>query len=168
MKYLIPVLVGAASIFAAITTAVASSEGAFAGHAPLTPYFWGYAASGILLAIATLLGILSSKREEPKLPMPISVHQENKQEQNVYVGLHDQKREQEELKLEEVAISFMRREHPARGYRATEIAAGLGIQPHEALAILDRLLKKQRVFPISGEYGNDGEIWMLEYNERSA
>jgi len=55
MKYVIPVLVGGATIAAAITTAIAQAHGAFAGQAPLKPYLPGYTAVCALLITAAVI-----------------------------------------------------------------------------------------------------------------
>jgi hypothetical protein len=92
MKYLIPVLVGAATINVAVTTALAQANGAFNERVPLTPYLYGYGAALILLMIAGIVAMQAAKQEK-SLPPP-SIHQTNEQtvkqevnpQQNVYIG----------------------------------------------------------------------------------
>src|SRR5947207_5084622 len=65
MKNLIPVLMGAAAIIAAITSAVAQAHGAFIGNAWLRPpYVYGYAATAILSLIAIITGINTNRAED--------------------------------------------------------------------------------------------------------
>ncbi len=63
MKYLIPVLVGGATITAAITTAVAVTHGAFSGRASLIPYLLGYGVAVALLMFASGIAINAHKQE---------------------------------------------------------------------------------------------------------
>ena len=65
MKYLIPVLAGAATIIAAITTAVAQAHGAFGGQSSLKPYLVGYGAAVVLLIVAGVIALDSHRRESP-------------------------------------------------------------------------------------------------------
>jgi hypothetical protein len=65
VKYLIPVLAGAATIAAAITTAVAQAHGAFSGQSSLRPYLVGYGAAVVLLGIAGVIALDGHRRESP-------------------------------------------------------------------------------------------------------
>lgn len=57
MKYLIPVLVGGATITAAITTAFAQAHGAFAGQTPIRHYLPGYIVAATLLLTAAVIAL---------------------------------------------------------------------------------------------------------------
>ena len=68
MKYLIPVLVGGATITVAVITALAQAHGAFIGHTPLTPYLCGYGVAAIFLVIASILAVNAHKQEGTTQP----------------------------------------------------------------------------------------------------
>jgi hypothetical protein len=61
MKYLIPVLVGGATI--AVTTTLALTHGAFSGRASLVPYLLGYGIALALLIFAGVIAVDSHRRE---------------------------------------------------------------------------------------------------------
>jgi hypothetical protein len=64
MKYLITVLMGAATITVAVTTALAQAKGALSWHAMWKPPFvYGYGAAGVLLLIAIATSIRAIKQE---------------------------------------------------------------------------------------------------------
>jgi hypothetical protein len=65
MKYLIPVLVGGATITVALTTALAQAHGALSGNASMTPYLCGYGVAAIFLVIASILAVNAHKEEKP-------------------------------------------------------------------------------------------------------
>jgi hypothetical protein len=64
MKYLIPVLVGAATI--AVTTTLTLTRGAFSGHASLVPYLFGYGIALALLIFASAIAVNTHKQESPR------------------------------------------------------------------------------------------------------
>lgn len=64
MKYLIPVLVGAATITVAVTTGLAQAKGALTWHDMWKPPFvYGYGAAGVLLLIAITI-VMNTARNE--------------------------------------------------------------------------------------------------------
>jgi len=65
MKYLIPVLVGGATMSIAVTTALAGAHGALTGRVPLTPYLYGYGVASLLFGIALVTAIAATRRENP-------------------------------------------------------------------------------------------------------
>jgi hypothetical protein len=61
MKYLVPVVVGAAVMTAAITTAIAQSQHAY----PFAfPYLYGYGFAMLFLVMATVIAMISSRLEQ--------------------------------------------------------------------------------------------------------
>jgi hypothetical protein len=64
MKYLVPVIVGAAVMTVTITTALATANGAFIGHTPFLPYLYGYGSAVVLLLTAGGIAIFNSKQEQ--------------------------------------------------------------------------------------------------------
>jgi hypothetical protein len=63
MKYVPPVFVGAAGIIVAITTGLVQAHNA---HASLIPYLPGYCVAAVLVVLALIMAVVSSKREQLK------------------------------------------------------------------------------------------------------
>ncbi len=106
MKYLIPILVGGATIIVAVTTALAQAHGAFSGRVPLTPYLYGYGAALLLLVIAVVMAVQAAKQEKIP-PAPLggqTIKQEANPQQHVYIGKEFLPQPREDRKPEPISL----------------------------------------------------------------
>jgi hypothetical protein len=165
MKYLIPVLVGGATITVTITTAITQVHGAFDGHVSLTPYLWGYGAAAVLLVIAAVLAANVHRQEKKKdavmpPPPPPSVVQKNiqsidfKPEQHIHINAPDPRSarlEQEHarnLHHEKLVNDFLERHRqPDRAvpHRVEEVAPQISLTEQETADTFGRLFEKDIV-----------------------
>lgn len=61
----IPIAIGVAGILAGIATAIASANGAFAGHPRL--YVWLYGGAAVLIAVALVLALTTTDQKTPHI-----------------------------------------------------------------------------------------------------
>lgn len=163
MKYLITVLVGAAAITAAVTTAIAQAHRAFNGDVSLTPYLYGYGAAALLLLLALVMAIDASRQESKRVPPPPAVHQENKQTvtQEFHFGASSSPRTVTS-ELDETAkriVEFMKTTHPHSAYKADEIATGLNLTKPHTSEKLKNIGPESGVRPIKTDQET---LWMFD------
>lgn len=186
MKYLIPVLVGGAAITAAITTAIAQGHGALNGHALLMPpYVYGYGAAAVLLVIASVLAVNAHRQEENRdaatgrnpLPLPVTVHQENKQEFNprlefnptIQIGASADTAlaAQEKLSHENLILVSMREQHQKKPpgqrsliYHIEGIASATHLTMEKAREALESLYLKKLIYRSTVGDGRHFIYWL--------
>jgi len=179
MKYLIPVLVGGATITVAITTALAQAHGAFNGHVSLVPYLYGYGAAAVLLVIASVLAMNAHRQEEkkdaapPPIPSPV---QENTQtvsqhfspqfNPQIHIGYPAAHKAPEPDDDAIAILGFMRRVRPAGYHEVEKIATALNLTVQRTWDVLVKLEKEGRVDRASADQAFKGALWRLDELER--